>query len=62
MDIWKSILVITYTINYKNLCIGISGIGSYKYVSQNNYEDDYDLKKHPVYKRDRKYIHFMRIK
>ncbi len=59
---YKCKLVITYPINYKNLCIGISGNGSYKYVSQNNYEDDYDLKKHPVYKRDRKYIHFMRIK
>lgn len=58
---YKFKLTITYPENYKNLCIGVSGNGSYKYVSQNDYDDDFDIRKHPVYKKDKKYIHFMRI-
>lgn len=58
---YKCKLTVTYPEDYKNLCIGISGNGSYKYVSQNEY-GNIDLRKHPVYKRDKKYIHFMRIK
>lgn len=49
-------LEIIYPKKYKNICIGVSGNGSYKYHGEDN------IKKHPAYKNDKKYMHFMRIK
>lgn len=58
---YKCRLTVTYPKEYKDLCIGISGNGSYKYVLEKDMDYDLDLQKHPAYKKDKKYIHFMRI-
>lgn len=55
-------LTVKYPKDYKNLCIGISGNGSYKYISHNGIDEDGELQNHPAYQKDKKYIHFMRIK